>query len=276
MARAARPTPTEKPHPTRSRAVVLGASLLAMLIASTVVGLVLTSRAKADNTAWLPIKEVTFAGALRQVDGEELRRFASGINGSMLRTDLNDIKTLLKQVPWVRDAEIRRRFPATIEVALEEHRALAKWNDVDGVQNGLVNTYGEIFEAEAEGDAQIAALPLLSGPKGSAKEVVDNYQRFKARLLAINQTPVAVVLSARRAWQITLDDGALLELGKAAVDARLARYVDAYPVVPALQLANARVDLRYQSGMAIKATEAVAPAPASPRATPQNQPKKRV
>ena len=199
----------------------------------------------------LPIRAVTFVGGMQRVDAAELQRIAGGIRGSMLRTDLNEVKAAIKQVHWVRNAEVRRRFPATLEVSVEEHQPFARWQVADAEQDSLVNTFGEVFDADSD-----QVLPIFSGPQGTSREVLASYTAFKSQLSAIGRVPLSVALSARRAWQLRLDNGAALELGRAEAVERLNRYVKAYPVVPALQLANARVDLRYQSGMALKVADA--------------------
>lgn len=46
----------------------------------------------------------------------------------------------------------------------------------------------------------------------------------------------------------------------AVMQARASHYVRAFPNIAGLQLANARVDLRYQAGLALRAEMRVAPA----------------
>ena len=251
------PEPT--PHFTRNRVVVIAASLFAMLVAAALVWLAMTTLPQQlDTSRMLPIKEVIFVGDMQRVDAAALTRVAGGIRGSMLRTDLNEVKAAIRQIHWVRNADVRRRFPATLEVKLEEHRAFARWKDADVEQETLVNTFGEVFAAELDGD-----LPVFSGPPGTSREVMAGYTTFKARLSTIGRSPSAIALSARRAWQIRLDNGTALELGRSEAVDRLDRYVKAYPAVTVLQTANAHVDLRYQSGMAVKLADAKSAAPAA-------------
>ena len=253
---ARQPEPKQRPrhapepgaHFTRNRVVVIAASLVAMLIAAALVWLGLTTLPKKfDSSVMLPIREVTFVGDMQRVDASELKRIAGGIRGSMLRTDLNDVKAAISQTHWVRSADVRRRFPATLEVRVEEHKAFAKWNDTDTQRGKLVNTFGEIFEADLD-----EVLPSFNGPPGTSKDVLATYLAFKSQLAVIGRAPIGISLSARRAWQIKLDNGATLQLGRSEAGERLNRYVAAFAAVPALQLANARVDMRYQSGMAVK------------------------
>ena len=239
----------------RKRMVVIGAAFAAMLIAGGAAWFAIVAMSKeAARTNLLPISEVTFAGAtgeLKRVDASELKRIAGAITkmgGGMLRTDLNQVKAAVKQVEWVRDAEVRRRFPSTLEVRIEEHAPFARWLVAsDAEQSLLVNDLGEVFEADFDG-----TLPVFSGPRDSAREVMTNYLGFKARLAVIQQAPAEVRLSPRRAWRVKLQNGSTLELGRSDAAARLARYVDSYPNIAALQSANTRVDLRYQTGLAVR------------------------
>lgn len=252
MPRSSKPQPRHAPAPsahyTRRRVLVIAASVFAMLAAALLATLGMTKLPKTIGAApLLPIGEVIFVGDMQRVDAAELKRVAGGIRGSMLRTDLNEVKAAVKQVHWVRNADVRRRFPATLEVRIEEHRPFAKWITEDADARALVNTFGEVFEANLD-----ASLPLFRGPQGSSSQVLMSYISFKTQLAAIGQVPLAVTLSARRAWQLNLDNGVLLELGRSGAAERLARFVKAYPVVPAIQTANVRVDMRYQSGMAVK------------------------
>ena len=252
MPRPSKPQPRHAPasgaHYTRRRVFVIAASVFAMLSAALLASLGMTMLPKSIGASpLLPIGEVIFVGDMQRVDAAELKRVAGGIRGSMLHTDLNDVKAAVKQVHWVRNADVRRRFPATLEVRIEEHRPFAKWMVGDADARALVNTFGEVFEADFD-----SSLPTFRGPQGSSSQVLANYINFKTQLAAIGQVPLVVTLSARRAWQLKLDNGVLLELGRSEAAERLARFVKAYPVVPAIQMANVRVDMRYQSGMAVK------------------------
>ena len=246
-----RHAPEATVHFARNRVVVIAASLLAMLVAAAMVWLAMGALSKTAASPMLPILQVTFVGEMQRVDKADLVSVAGGIRGSMLQTDLNDVKAAIKQVPWVRNADVRRRFPSTLEVSVEEHQPFARWKDGDGERSMLVNNFGEVFEAEFDGP-----LPVLSGPGGTAKEVLAQYETFKSVLAGISLTPAAVSLSARRAWQLRLENGASLQLGRAEAVERLNRYVAAYAVVPALRAANAHIDMRYQSGMALKLSDA--------------------
>ena len=82
-------------------------------------------------------------------------------------------------MPWVRSAMLRRVWPDRLEVALEEHVALARWRDT-----ALVNDRGEVFEAATD-----ARLPVFGGPEGSAAEMVAQYRVFVDLLARVGRKP---------------------------------------------------------------------------------------
>ncbi|MDP1635554.1 MAG: cell division protein FtsQ/DivIB, partial [Gallionellaceae bacterium] len=63
---------------------------------------------------------------------------------------------------------------------------------------------------------------------------------------------VQLSLSPRYAWQVTLDDGMVIELGRDEMQQRLARFVAVYPYSLAAMARPVRhVDLRYRNGFAV-------------------------
>jgi len=115
----------------------------------------------------------------------------------------------------------------------------------------LVNSYGDVFIAVIADDRR-DLLPHLAGPDGTSAEVLTRYAALLAPLKTIERAPAALLLTARRAWQLTLDNGAAIELGRTDADERIARFIQTYSELPALQVAGAVVDMRYQAGLTIR------------------------
>ncbi len=260
------------------RMVVIGAAVAAMVIAALAVWLAIG--AMPDLGKNLPIERVVFVSAttapLAEVDGDELKRLADALQtrgATMLQVDLVSLAGLVKQVHWVREATIRRQFPSTIVIAIEEHKPVAQWlaSRVPEGENAevstLVNSYGDVFNAVIS-DERRALLPQLSGPEGSSTEVLTRYASLLAPLKTIERSPRALVMTPRRAWQLTLDNGTSVELGRSDTDERIARFVRTYNELPALQLAGAAVDMRYQTGLTIRNAAATSSAVKSAKTPP--------
>jgi cell division protein FtsQ len=165
------------------------------------------------------------------------------VHGTFFTMQLGSARAAFEKLPWVRSADLRREWPRGIEVALTEHVPLARWG-----REGLVNIHGEVFEAAFDG-----TLPVFNGPVGANKEMTIQYDHFRRSLAAIDKTPDAINVSPRRAWQIRLDDGMTLDLGREQVEARLRRFVTTYPrTIARMPHPVDRVDLRYANGFAAR------------------------
>jgi cell division septal protein FtsQ len=100
------------------------------------------------------------------------------------------------------------------------------------------------------------ALPLFIGPPESAKVMAIQYGYFQRSLAAIGQVPVQVQVSPRRAWQVRLDSGLVIELGRDSIESRLDRFTAVYDrTVNRLQRKLDYVDLRYPNGFAVRIPE---------------------
>jgi cell division protein FtsQ len=96
---------------------------------------------------------------------------------------------------------------------------------------------------------------VFSGPEGASAEIAMQYDMFRREFKVIGREPVMVRLSPRRAWQVRLDNGMTLEIGREQVAARIARFLTAYAQTLAPLGLGRRadyVDLRYANGFAVR------------------------
>lgn len=167
--------------------------------------------------------------------------------GTFFTMNLDRARAALMQVPWVRRASLSRQWPQRLEVAIEEHQPLARWN-----ADALVNGDGEIFTADYEGD-----LPQFEGADGRAAEVAARFAEWSAALAPLSLVVQEIRVSPRGGWRLRTTGvaGALdIELGRDDPGERLARFVAVYGrTIQALVRAGThvdRVDLRYRNGFA--------------------------
>lgn len=201
----------------------------------------------------LPVRQVVFAEALPHTTRAEVEELLpAALKGNFFSLNLETVRRALEQLPWVRKVEVRRVWPARLEVRIEEHRPVARWGETHGE---LVNSYGEVFAASLV-SPEAENLPLLSGPPGTASEVLKRYAELIGTFQKIGERPVQVTLSPRLAWQLKLERGMLVELGreqtKSPVGVRLQRFIEMYPETIGKRAAQPKVvDLRYPNGYAI-------------------------
>jgi len=193
-----------------------------------------------------PVRSVEVVTPLSHAPREAIERVVRRqIDGNFFGAPIGELREALEQLPWVRRVEVRRVWPDRLEVALEEHIALARWG-----AGGAVNTYGERFAGAAD-----AGLPLFVGPEGSEAELAARYARFTRLLEPLGAPLERVVLTPRYAWQLRLGDGMNLMLGRDAdvAEKRLARFVELYDAtLGQMPGRHDYVDLRYANGFAVR------------------------
>ncbi len=201
-----------------------------------------------------PLKQLVVATPVDQVSRAQIEYTArNALSGNFFTANLETARAAFERMPWVRSASLRRLWPDGVELTLEEHRAIARWTPQDG-EARLVSSRGEVFVATTD-----AALPQFVGPEGAAPRVLDHYQVFSEALAATARKPVIVHLSARDAWQLKLDDGVVLELGREQarhqLTERVQRFASHYPAASSAARSRLEkigvVDMRYPNGFAL-------------------------
>lgn len=221
------------------------ASLIALAALATLVSGVLAWAVRQPIFAF---HEVVIRGPLARANPAHLEAvIREEIKGTFFTMRLAEARTSLSRVPWVRAVALRRAWPGRLEVSVTEHEPLARWND-----SGLVNTAGEVFAADYDGE-----LAQFSGPDGSASDVAARFREFGDALKPLGLAIAEIRLSPRGGWRLKTEQGALtLELGRAEPARRLSRFVAFYArTVGRLERAGSRVDqvdLRYRNGFAAR------------------------
>ena len=228
-------------RPTLMNAI---ASALYALAALLVLG------AAAGYVARLPafaMREVRIGNELQHVTREQIEDVVRReVKGGFFTINLAAARAAFERLPWVRGVNVRRQWPARLDVVLEEHVPLARWGAA-----ALVNTHGEVFRAAYDGE-----LPVFVGPEDAAREIAIQYRYFQRSLAAMGETPVQVQVNARRAWQVKLQGGLTLELGRENIEARFARFVALHSsTIGRLERRIDYVDLRYANGFAVRVPE---------------------
>ena len=216
-------------------------------------------------------------GELHYVSTASVRASIAGrLTGNFFTVDLDEARELFESVPWVRRATIRRVWPDTLRVQLEEQQPLALWNE-----NQMINTWGEAFTANLGELDDESSLPQFVGPEGTESLVVQRYAELARWFAPLGMNVDSIALSPRYAWQAELSNGMKLDLGRdpgaEAPDphglpgalpfgARIQRFVQAWPAL--MQRLEGRTvehaDLRYPNGFALRLA-----------AVPDSQPQKK-
>ena len=191
-----------------------------------------------------PISKIRIDGPLKQVTPEQLKFIAEyELAGTFFTLNIDKSRAAFAKLPWVREAQVRREWPDTLEIAISEHVALARWGE-----SGLVDVNGDWFDAASD-----QVLPVFTGPAGSQKDMVQMYLQLRNDFAGTGLNIIRLSLSARRAWSLEMDNGVHIELGRGDVEKRALRFASNWKATLAqLPYRMTYVDMRYPNGFAVR------------------------
>lgn len=227
-----------------------------LVAAGVAIGLLLGALLWITRSPWFAIRGIELQGEMTRNNVNTVRANAMpALQGNFFSVDLQQARRAFEAVPWVRHAVVRRVWPGLLSVTLEEHRAAALWQ-AEERGDRLVNDQGEVFEANV-GDVEDEALPIFSGPEGSAATMLAAYRALLPVFAAMKVDIDSLTLSGRGSWRVDLDSGAVIELGRGTPEelaARADRFVRTLPQVAArfAQQPLEYADLRHTDGYAVR------------------------
>jgi cell division protein FtsQ len=182
------------------------------------------------------LSAISVQGDVRHNNAVTLRaNVVPRLQGSFFTVDLVKARATFENVPWVRQALVRREFPNRLSVELEEHQPAAFWGN--DAESRLLNRQGEVFSANF-GELDDENLPRLSGPDSESAHVLRMYEILKPELGKLQLQIKGLELTARGSWRAELKSGAQIQLGRGTSDEVLVR-------VERMTLTLAQVTQRY-------------------------------
>lgn len=221
---------------------ILSTALPIMLVAIGLVAIVYW----ALHSGQFPLRVIDIKSELKHVSEQEIQtvvtpHLAKGFFG----LEVGAVQKSLKQLPWIEVVEVRRVWPDQLAVLVKEKTAQARWGD-----EGILSTDGTIFYPVSVNISE--KLPKFVGPAGRSLEMLQQYLTVLELLGPTGLTVKALELSPAGAWQIVLDNGIAIILGKTGLNERTVRFVQAYHGNLRAQIERiAYIDLRYTNGFAI-------------------------
>lgn len=193
----------------------------------------------------VPIRTVQIHGEIHHVTQEELQELVVPFTSwGWLRLPAGQLSRRLEELNWVASARVRREWPLDVSIVITERRPVARWG-----RHALLDESGEPFDP---GGPVNRTLPLLQGPEGTERKMLDRYRAFSARLGARSLALDELRLDPRGAWRLDLRDGPQVRLGADSIDLRLERALVALDELagePGTEIAY--LDLRYPNGFAV-------------------------
>lgn len=241
----------EKARTGRSNGSRLAGMLFLLMVIGTMLAGGFVVLKWMNDASRLPLSKLVVTGQTHYTRNDDIRQaiLSLGEPGTFMSQDVDIIQQQIERLPWIQQVSVRKQWPDELKIHLVEYVPVARWNDVH-----MVDAEGKSFSVPVSHQGK-ETLPMLYGPEGSETEVLAGYHQMRDLLAASKFTLKAASMTARRSWQLVLDDDTRLELGRTEDMKRLKRFIDLYPTLQQQgQAENKRisyVDLRYDSGAAV-------------------------
>lgn len=232
----------KKAQPFRLPTISIGRIVAPLVAIGIVFATYQLSLAMLDRT----ISSIEISGPFQRVTALQIEEAISNeIDEGFVGADLDRIQDRIVALPWIDQARVARRWPSRISITVTEQVPAAVWGE-----RGLLNTRGELFVAEARHPP--AELPRLSGPDERSAAVAARYLHVRDRLIPVGLDLRRVHLDARGSWEMTLQNGIEVRLGRRNVVERTDLFLNVVADIITGQAKNIDyVDMRYGNGFTI-------------------------
>jgi cell division protein FtsQ len=190
------------------------------------------------------VEQVEIEGEFRYWQAKDLAKQLLWVKQqNFFSLDVRQVKYELEQLALIKSAQVKKVWPDTLLVKFKEDIPVAIWN-----KDALLNPKGE--ELLLPGSFDQSSLPRLFGPELKTEQVMRQFQRFQSRLSAVDAVMVSLTMNAIGSWEIELENGWAIRLGRQQLEQRIERLIELLKILPQEKVAV--VDLRYGKGAAIK------------------------
>jgi cell division protein FtsQ len=204
----------------------------------------------------VPVTSIVVSGEMPYSHRDDVLKAIDNVDlGNFFKLNVDEVQTQVLDLPWVYSVAVRKEWPNELKIYVVDQRPAALWNG-----DFLINKSGDVFQADISRVTHY--LPSFFGPAGTEQIALKNYRNFNSLLDYKNLSIDELVLTERFSWQLTLDDGVTLNLGREERVERIQRFMDAYAMIKAKleekiiiekdkNQAVDYIDLRYDTGLAV-------------------------
>lgn len=240
-------------------------------------GLLFLISKKIINMPDYNIQQINFSNALKRLQYNDIAVAlprALNDNSNFFTLNLTEMRQIMMNMPWVKDVKITRVWNGKIIINITEYEPFAHWGENKNISNNeqqqkqsLIDKNGNLFTIPNDYTVAPKTIPYFYAPDGTEKELIEYYLKFCNILEPLNLRPIQIYLSPRLSWELRLDNGWLLKLGRNKdnkdnqnnlTEKRLQRFVDNFTDISNKiktmgQTENnlKSIDLRYQRGVTV-------------------------
>ncbi|MDH5324295.1 MAG: FtsQ-type POTRA domain-containing protein [Gammaproteobacteria bacterium] len=197
-----------------------------------------------------PVTKIKIVGDVSHVGEKTLEQTVGEyLNNGFFTTDVESLQESVQGLAWVESASVRRLWPDTIQINVEERQAVASWNG-----QYLISNHGELFESE---DMLEGAVVQIRGPEGMHRYMLDQCQDLQVQFGKHGLELTHLTLNERRALEMRLANGVKFVFGRVhginESGSVISKFLLAYQHGLKAKMDRIRtVDMRYTNGFSVR------------------------
>ena len=198
------------------------------------------------NLAGFRVNTVTITGQRELTDAKIFAAAGVSDTSSLLFLDCEAAREGLQKLPLVKSAQVRKLYPDTLAITIEERAPYALWQ-LDGAVSVVADDGVTLDTAVPE---RFAVLPLLVGV-GAEKRAHEIVSLLEA-VPSLSPRVKAATLVAERRWNLAMDNGVVVRLPEQDADKALSTLVAMERDGKVLEKDVLSVDLRLSDRVAFR------------------------
>ena len=168
------------------------------------------------------------------------------VQTGFLTLDLPELNRKIVEQDWIRSSSIRRSWPATLIVNIEEEIPVARWGEQQILNN--VGDYIDVINKDS-----VSHLPVIFSQAGDTKEIIKIYQLISELLGPVGLRIDEVESDNAGSLTLTVVSDIKIILGRDQLVEKLQRLQSVWMAELSSQEKNINaIDLRYPNGLAVK------------------------
>lgn len=198
------------------------------------------------KSSTMPIKTVRIEGDLKHIDQTSvIRAVATLVKTGYFVIDKAAIISRLTELEWVQYASIRRIWPDTISISIQEQHPIAVWN-----KTYLLNNKAELFHVELT--PALKELPRLSGKDSESGRVLSVMEKTNESIADLGLSVHKLNLAEHGSWDLKLNNGLSFKAGQQSPEKSVSKSIRVLAALDKQLLERAdAIDMRYPNGVAI-------------------------
>jgi len=220
--------------------------LIPVSLLSTFTGVYLFSRTE----PLFLLKNIRIEGASQFPESEILAKIRPFIKDSVFGTDMGKVRDAIGSHPFIREVRVKRVFPFSILINVNEKRPSARWIDGGG-EIRMLDEQGQTYRALTKGDA--VGLLIINAPqKNEARSIYREVAAWDQEGIMKKDAISEVAYREGNMTIYSMDDGVEIILGKEDQRERLKRALAVLDDARKRGLLIRCIDARFERGAIIK------------------------